>query len=113
MVGPSVTEADRKEFLKRAKIGFSLLVGGSMGLVALWGGAGLALVVGIGVGAAVIGRVMAEYVLPDSIAEVPYDEGKDRGPKPGARTQQRREKAEERQTRAANGDGRSSRRESE
>jgi len=110
MVGPSVTEDDRKQFLKRAKIGFAVLVGGSMALVALWGSAGLPLVVGIGAGTAILGRVLAEYVFPDSIAEVPYDEGKDRGPKPGTRTQQRRENDGER-TRAADGDGRSSRRE--
>jgi len=109
MVGPSVTAADRERFLRRLKVGFAVLVGLSMGLVTLYSGAGLLLAGGVTVAATVVGRLLAEFTLPDSLAETPYEESLDRGPKPGKRTQRRREREQqepERKERAADGDGR-------
>ncbi|MBV0922799.1 hypothetical protein KTS45_01165 [Halomicroarcula limicola] len=108
MVGPSVTAADRERFLKQLKLGFALLVGGSMALVTLYGGAGLPMVLGIGVGATVVGGVLAEFTFPDSIAETPYDDSGERGPKPGTRTKRRRarEDDEGEQPARTDGDGR-------
>ncbi|GGN89750.1 MULTISPECIES: hypothetical protein [Haloarcula] len=112
MVGPSITRTDREKFLKRLKIGFAVLVGGSMALVTLWGGAELPLVVGVAVGTTAVGRLLAEFTFPDSIAETPYEDTTDRGPKPGVRTQRRRsESDEDGLTRATDGDGRRSNRE--
>ena len=104
MVSPSITEADRKRFLVWLKVGFALLVGGSMALVTLWSAAGLAVVLAIGLGATGIGYALAEFTFPDSIAETPYEDSRDRGPKPGRRTRERRERADE--PTAADGDGR-------
>lgn len=106
MVGPSITEADRERFLRRLKLGFALLVGISMTLVTLWGGAGVAVVVGVAVGGTVIGRLLAEFTVPDSIAETPYEDDRSRGPKPGKRMQERREQSREPKERATDGDGR-------
>ena len=104
MVGPSISKADRERFLKRLKIGFALLVGLSMALVTVSTGGTVVLAVAAGVGAAVVGRLLAEFTFPDSIAETPYEDTRQRGPKPGQRLQERRENEEE--PRAADGDGR-------
>jgi hypothetical protein len=90
MVGPSMTDADRKRFLRYMQVGFALLVGVSMGLVTLYGGADLLLVLGILVGGTAIGGLLAWYIIPESVAETPY-ESFDRGPKPGAQMKQRRQ----------------------
>jgi hypothetical protein len=94
MVGPSVTKAEREQFLRRLKIGFAILVGGSMALVTLWAEANLALIIGIGVAGTLIGGLLAEFIVPDSIAEAPYEPDVDRGPKPGTRMQQHRKRDE-------------------
>jgi hypothetical protein len=106
MVGPSVTQADREKFLVRLKVGFALLVGVSMALVTLWGGAALWLVLAVGVGTTLVGGLLAEYTIPDSIAETPLDDTRERGPKPGTRMQERRERADSEQDRAVNRDRR-------
>jgi pimeloyl-ACP methyl ester carboxylesterase len=108
MVGPSITADDRERFLVQLKIGFALLVGLSMGLVTLYGGAGLPIVLGVAIGTTVVGGLLAEFTFPDSLAETPYKESLDRGPKPGKRTQRRREREQEQdeKQRATDGDGR-------
>jgi hypothetical protein len=103
MVGPSISQADRERFLRRLKIGFALLVGLSMALVTVSTGGSVLLALGAGVGATVVGGVLAEFTFPDSIAETPYEDTRDRGPKPGQRMQERREESEEQ--RAADADG--------
>ena len=107
MVGPSITKADREKFLVRLKVGFALLVGGSMALVALWG-AGVPLVaLGVGVAATLVGGLLAEFTFPDSIAETPYEDDRERGPKPGKKLQERREEqSDQRNERLPNEDGR-------
>jgi hypothetical protein len=105
MVGPSMTDADRKRFLRYMQAGFALLVGVSMGLVTLYGGAGLLTVLGIVVGGTAVGGVLAWYIIPESVAETPY-ESFDRGPKPGARTRQRRQENDGSGQRASEDDGR-------
>lgn len=108
MVGPSVTDADRQRFLRYLQVGFALLVGVSMGLVTLYGGADLLLVLGIFVGGTAIGGLLGWYIIPESVAETPY-ESFDRGPKPGARTKQRRQENDGSGQRGADDDGRLSR----
>jgi len=97
MVGPSITEADRERFLVQLKIGFALLVGVSMALVTLWSGASLVAVVAIGVSTTLVGGLLAEFTFPDSIAETPFDDTRERGPKPGTKMQERREQRSERE----------------
>lgn len=106
MVGPSITKEDREKFLVQLKVGFALLVGLSMALVALWGASGPLVALGVGVAATLVGGLLAEVTFPDSIAETPYEDDRERGPKPGTRLQQRRERSEEREERATDGDGR-------
>jgi pimeloyl-ACP methyl ester carboxylesterase len=105
MVGPSVTDEDRKRFLKRLKIGFALFVGLSMGLVTLWGGAELLVVVAAAVSGTVAGGILGWFTIPDSIGETPDEDqngGRDRGPKPGTRMKQRQN---DETPRRADGDG--------
>jgi hypothetical protein len=68
MVGPSTTDDDREAFLLQFRLGFSLLVGVSMALVALNGAATLPLIVGAAVGGTGVGAVLAWWVFPDSMA---------------------------------------------
>jgi hypothetical protein len=98
MVGPSITEADRETFLIQLKVGFALLVGGSMTLVVLWGAGGLLVALGVGVATTLVGGALAQLTFPDSLAETPYDDDLERGPKPGTRLQERRERSDERET---------------
>ena len=105
MVGPSVTEADRQKFLVRLKVGFALFVGLSMALVTLWGAGGPLLALGVGVATTLVGGVLAQFTFPDSIAETPYEDDRERGPKPGTRTQRRRERSSEQEEAATNRDG--------
>ncbi|WP_262177995.1 hypothetical protein [Haloarcula laminariae] len=106
MVGPSVTKEDREKFLVRLKVGFALLVGLSMSLVTLWGSGGLVAALAVGVAAALVGGLLAQFTFPDSIAETPYEDDLDRGPKPGERLRERREESEEPEERATNRDRR-------
>ncbi|MBV0903218.1 hypothetical protein [Haloarcula salina] len=106
MVGPSLTEDDRRRFLRKIQAAFALLVGASMGLVTLYGRAPLLVVAGAALLGTAVGGVLAWYTLPSSIADSPY-ESVDRGPKPGAQMRRRRE-ADDSQ-RAGDGDGRVSR----
>ncbi|MEF8828905.1 MAG: hypothetical protein V5A49_07705 [Haloarcula sp.] len=99
-----MTDADRKRFLRYMQVGFALLVGVSMGLVTLYGGAELLAVVGIFAGGTVVGGVLAWYIIPESIAETPY-ESFDRGPKPGAQMKQRRQGNDGTGQRASDDDG--------
>ncbi|MDT3435397.1 hypothetical protein [Haloarcula sp. 1CSR25-25] len=105
MVGPSMTDADRQRVLRYMQVGFALLIGASMGLVTLYGGAELLVVVGIFAGGTVVGGALAWYIIPESIAETPY-ESFDRGPKPGSRTKQRRQDNDGSGRRASGDDGR-------
>ncbi|AJF27106.1 hypothetical protein ACNO8S_07445 [Haloarcula sp. KBTZ06] len=105
MVGPSMTDADRKRFLRYTQVGFALLIGVSMGLVTLYGGAELLVVAGMFVGGTVVGGGLAWYIIPESIAETPY-ESVDRGPKPGAKMKQRRQENDGSGRRASEDDGR-------
>ncbi|MFC7020616.1 MULTISPECIES: hypothetical protein [Haloarcula] len=106
MVGPSITDADRERFLLWLKFGFALLVGGSMAMVTVYGGAALPVVTGVFVGTTALGAVFAWIAIPDSVAGQPYDT-RERGPKPGTRTRARREReATEAEPRRADGDGR-------
>ena len=106
MVGPSITKEDREKFLVQLKVGFALLVGLSMALVALWGAGGPLVALGVGVGATLVGGLLAQFTFPDSIADTPYEDDRERGPKPGTRLQEQRERSEEREERATNRDGR-------
>lgn len=112
MVGPSITETDRKRLITRLKLGFALLVGFSMGLVTLYSGASLLTAAGVTTATTAVGGVLAWYTFPDSIAETPYDT-RERGPKPGQRMRERRSESEEdrSQAHATDGHGQSARRE--
>lgn len=68
MVGPSVSGADRQQFLRRFRVGFALLVGVSMALVAVYGSAPLPVIAGAALGGAAVGAALAWWVFPDSIA---------------------------------------------
>jgi len=105
MVGPSITKEDREKFLVQLKVGFALLVGGSMALVALWGAGGLLVAFGVGVAATLVGGALAQITFPDSIAETPYEDDRERGPKPGTQLQERRERSDSRETQASNRNG--------
>jgi len=94
MVGPSITKEDREKFVVRLKVGFALLVGVSMSLVTLWGAGGPLVALGVGVAATLVGGVLAQFTFPDSIAETPYEDDRDRGPKPGERMRERRERSD-------------------
>jgi hypothetical protein len=106
MVGPSMTKADRKRILLQLKVGFALLVGLSMGLVALYSAGGPLLALGLGVAGALVGGVLAQYTFPDSIAETPYEDDRERGPKPGVRTRRRRERSDGGEDQTTNRGGR-------
>ena len=106
MVGPSITKEDREKFLVQLKVGFALLVGISMSLVALWGASGPLVALGVGVAGAVVGGLLAEFTFPDSIAETPYEDDRERGPKPGQRLQERRERSDGGEERAESRDKR-------
>ncbi|WP_241431697.1 hypothetical protein [Haloarcula vallismortis] len=100
-----MTDADRKRFLRYTQVGFALLIGGSMGLVTLYGGAELLVVIGVFAGGTAVGGGLAWYLIPESIAETPY-ESVDRGPKPGAKMKQRRQENDGSGQRATEDDGR-------
>ena len=104
MVGPSMTDADRKRFLRYTQVGFALLFGVSMGLVTLYGGSELLIVAVTFVGGTVVGGGLAWYIIPESIAETPY-ESVDRGPKPGAKMKQQRQDNDSSGQRASEDDG--------
>jgi len=105
MVGPSITKEDREKFLVRLKVGFALLVGVSMSLVTLWGAGGPLVALGVGVAATLVGGVLAQFTFPDSIAETPYEDDRDRGPKPGERMRERRERSDGGETEATERNG--------
>lgn len=107
MVGPSITDSDRERFLVQLKIGFAVLVGLSMGMVAVYGGADLPIIVGVVLGTTALGGVFAWIAIPDTVAGLPFEtrDTRARGPKPGTRTKQRRQ-AEGNEPRRADGDGR-------
>ncbi|MDS0283213.1 hypothetical protein [Haloarcula onubensis] len=105
MVGPSITKDDREKFLVQLKVGFALLVGGSMALVALWGASGPLVALGVGVAATLVGGVLAHFTFPDSIAETPYEDDRERGPKPGTRMRERRERSDGGETEASDRNG--------
>lgn len=67
MVGPISTE-QRESKLRKIKVGTALLVGLSMGLVALQGDASLPVIVGAVAVGAVLGGALAWYVFPDADA---------------------------------------------
>lgn len=67
MVGPSIDEADRRRFARRIRMGFALLVGASMALVALYEDAALGVIAGAFAGGTVVGGVIAWYAIPDNL----------------------------------------------
>lgn len=68
MVGPSITDDDREVFLLKFRIGFALLVGVSMALIALNGSTTPRMIVGAGLGGTAVGAVVGWWVFPKSIA---------------------------------------------
>lgn len=71
MVDATITDEDRKAFVRKVRLGFALLVGLSMGAVALHADAALpttAMAVG---GGTVAGAVLAWWVIPESAASTP------------------------------------------
>jgi hypothetical protein len=67
MVGPSTDAADRRRFARRIRVGFALLVGASMALVALYGDAALAVVGGAFALGTAPGGALAWYAAPDTL----------------------------------------------
>ncbi|WP_335998585.1 hypothetical protein [Halorientalis halophila] len=65
MVGP-VSNEDRAAFLRRAKVGFVLLVGGSAGLITFQGSPGLPVVAGAVVAGLVVGAALTYFAFPDT-----------------------------------------------
>ena len=110
MVGPSISDEDRRAFVKRLKIGFALLIGLSMGLVTLYSGAPLSLVAGATVGSTVVGGVLARFTIPDSIGGIAFEERNDpvkRGRTPGEALREQQARDERDRPRAADGNGQS------
>jgi hypothetical protein len=71
MVGPSISDADRKQFLFRLRVGFSVFVGVSMALVVLAGDGDLPVLVGAFVAGTLAGAALAWWVFPDSMGTGP------------------------------------------
>lgn len=109
MVGPSITDDDRKQFLRRLKIGFAVLIGISMAMVTVYSGADLPVIIGVFAGTTALGGLFAWIAIPDSVAGMPYDT-RERGPKPGVRTRERRARDNDQPTpQRADGSGQQSR----
>lgn len=73
MVGPSISDDERKTFLRRLRVGFALFVGISMGLVVYHGDGEMVVLGGAVVAGTAIGGVLAWWVFPDSIERSPFD----------------------------------------
>jgi len=76
MVGP-VSTTERQSQLTRLKVGVALLVGISMALVSLQGGASLPVLGGAFVAGTVLGGVLAWYVLPDADSYMGRDDSRE------------------------------------
>lgn len=63
MVGPSMTDEDRRSLSLRLQVGFALLVGVSGGLVALQAGGSLVAVLGATVGGLLVGAALTWYLV--------------------------------------------------
>ena len=71
MVGPSVSDDDRERFLVRLRVGFSLFVGLSMGLIVLQADGDFLALGGAVLLGMLAGAVLAWWVFPDSIGTGP------------------------------------------
>jgi len=67
MVGP-ISNAERSSFALRVKIGITVLVGVSAGLITLQGDPSLLVIVGAVVGGLVVGGLLVWYLFPDGTA---------------------------------------------
>lgn len=63
MVGPSITDDDRRSLSMRLRVGFALLVGLSGALVAVQGGAGPAGIAVAGVAGCLLGAGLVWYLV--------------------------------------------------
>lgn len=71
MVGPSISEEERRAFLFRLRMGFSLFVGLSMGLVVFHGEGDPLALGGAVVAGTAVGALLAWWVFPDSLGSGP------------------------------------------
>jgi|AntRauTorcE11898_2_1112593.scaffolds.fasta_scaffold107415_2 uncharacterized membrane protein YccC len=71
MVGPSITDEEREQFLFRLRVGFSLFVGASMALVVLAGDGDPPTMGGAFLAGTVVGAALAWWVFPDSMGTGP------------------------------------------
>lgn len=71
MVGPSISDEEREQFLLRLRVGFSLFVGISMGLVVFTGDGDLLTLGGAVVGGTTVGALLAWWIFPDSLGTGP------------------------------------------
>ncbi|SFS08435.1 hypothetical protein SAMN05216559_3427 [Halomicrobium zhouii] len=71
MVGPSITDEEREQFLFRLRVGFSLFVGASMALVVVAGDGSLPMLAGAFLAGTAAGAALAWWVFPDSMATGP------------------------------------------
>ena len=71
MVGPSISDEEREQFLFRLRVGFAVFVGLSMALVVLASNGGLSLLGGAFLGGTVVGGALAWWVFPDSMGKGP------------------------------------------
>ncbi|MCU4799129.1 hypothetical protein OB920_01915 [Halobacteria archaeon HArc-gm2] len=71
MVGPSITDEEREQFLFRLRVGFSLFVGASMALVVLAGDGGATTMAGAFLAGSAVGAALAWWVFPDSMGMGP------------------------------------------
>lgn len=71
MVGPSISDEDRKQFLFRLRVGFALFVGLSMGLAVMASDGSIPLMAGAFAGGTAAGAALAWWVFPDSIGVGP------------------------------------------
>ena len=71
MVGPSIGDEERQRLLVRLRVGFSLFVGISMGLIVMTSDADLLTLAGALVGGTAVGALLAWWVFPDSLGTGP------------------------------------------
>ena len=71
MVGPSISDEDRARFLVQLRVGFALLVGGSMALVVLASDGALLTLTGAFLGGTAAGAALAWWTFPDSMGTGP------------------------------------------
>jgi membrane associated rhomboid family serine protease len=67
MVGP-ISDEERSSFAFRVKVGITVLIGVSAGLITLQGDPSLPIIVGAVVGGLVVGGLLVWYLFPDGTA---------------------------------------------